>query len=252
MPRCSLSVCPIILLWACSMSSGTEVPRWRFSMIHVYLQWQELTWDSTSSSMRFGYSYFTGHEVFNLWFIKHMLHNYTRINFNHSRCLWWGQWELKANKYHNFWRFIKLAITAFLCEWPFFYFYVESPPSIFMHHLSIVVILSLMCIVPKFIIDWFMILVSLVLKLLVSSRPLKFEGVQCIYILLSYDGQAENHLYISPYDLNTRLTFIISFSWSLICILFHVITWLLSFINQDYIFYAHVLSSFDPSTQCLL
>jgi hypothetical protein len=26
-------------------------------------------------------------------------------------------------------------ITAFLCEWPFFYFYVESPPSTFMHHL---------------------------------------------------------------------------------------------------------------------
>jgi hypothetical protein len=29
---------------------------------------------------------------------------------------------------------IKLAITASLCEGPFFYFYVESPPSIFMHH----------------------------------------------------------------------------------------------------------------------
>jgi hypothetical protein len=26
-------------------------------------------------------------------------------------------------------------ITAFLCEGPFFYFYVESPPSTFMHHL---------------------------------------------------------------------------------------------------------------------
>jgi hypothetical protein len=25
--------------------------------------------------MRFGYSYFTGHEVFNLWFVKHMLIN---------------------------------------------------------------------------------------------------------------------------------------------------------------------------------
>jgi hypothetical protein len=91
--------------------------------------------DSKSSSMRFGYLYFTGYEVFNLWFIKHMLHNCTRINFNHSRCLWWGQWELKASKYYNFWRFIKLAITTSLCEGPFFYFYVESPPSIFMHRL---------------------------------------------------------------------------------------------------------------------
>jgi hypothetical protein len=32
----------------------------------VYLQSQELAWDPKSSSMRFGYSYFTGHEVFNL------------------------------------------------------------------------------------------------------------------------------------------------------------------------------------------
>jgi hypothetical protein len=90
---------------------------------------------SKQSSMRFGYSYFAGHEVFNLWFVKHMLHNCTRINLNHSKCLWWGQSELKASKYHNFWRFIKLAITASLCEGPFFYFYVESPPSIFMHRL---------------------------------------------------------------------------------------------------------------------
>jgi hypothetical protein len=45
---------------------GQEVPRWRFSMIRVYLQCQELAWDPKSSSMMFGYSYFTGHEVFNL------------------------------------------------------------------------------------------------------------------------------------------------------------------------------------------
>jgi hypothetical protein len=135
MSTCSLSICPVILMWACSLSSGTEVPHWQFSMIHIYLQWQELAWDSKSSSMRFGYSYFMGDEVFNLWFVKHMLHNCTRINFNHSRCLWWGQWDLKTSKYHNFWRFIKLAITASLCEGSFFYFYVESPPSTFMHRL---------------------------------------------------------------------------------------------------------------------
>jgi hypothetical protein len=50
-----------------------------------------------------------------------------------------------------------------------------------------------MCIVPKFIIDWFIILVSLVLKLFVSSRPLKLEGVLCIYVLLLHEGQAKNH-----------------------------------------------------------
>jgi hypothetical protein len=39
-----------------------------------------------------------------------------------------------------------------------------------------------------------MILVLLVLKLFVSSRPLKLEGVLCIYILLFHEGQAENRL----------------------------------------------------------
>jgi hypothetical protein len=57
-----------------------------------------------------------------------------------------------------------------------------------------------------------MMLVSLVLKFLVSSRPLKLEGVLCIYVLLSHEGQAENRLFVFPYDLNTRLTFIVSFS----------------------------------------
>jgi hypothetical protein len=184
-------------MWACSMSSGTEVPHWRFSMIRVYLQWQELAWDSKSSSMRFGYSYFTGHEVFNLWFVKHMQHKCIHINFNHSRCLRWGQWELKAGKYHNFWRFIKLTITTSLREGPFFYFYVESPHSTFMHRLrehSCHSEYNVHC--PKVSIDWFILLVSLVLKLLVSSRPLKLEGVLCIYVSLLHEGQAENHLYV--------------------------------------------------------
>jgi hypothetical protein len=57
-----------------------------------------------------------------------------------------------------------------------------------------------------------MMLVSLVLKLFVSSRPLKLEGVLCIYVLLSYEAQAKNHLYVFPYDLNTRLTFVVPFS----------------------------------------
>jgi hypothetical protein len=114
---------------------GQEVPRLWFSMIRICLQWQELARDlirvawglgiRTSRDMRF-----STYDLF-----KHMLRNCTHINFNHSRCLWWGQWELKASKYHKFWRFIKLAIPASLCEGPFFYFYVESQPSTFMHRL---------------------------------------------------------------------------------------------------------------------
>jgi hypothetical protein len=45
-----------------------------------------------------------------------------------------------------------------------------------------------------------------------------------------HKGQDENHLYVFPYDLNTCLTFIVSFSWSFVCVHFHVITWLLIFL----------------------
>jgi hypothetical protein len=37
------------------------------------------------------------------------------------------------------------------------------------------------------------------------------------------------------------------YSWSFICVSFHIITWLLSFYCQDYIFYAHVLNSLIPA-----
>jgi hypothetical protein len=77
-------------------------------------------------------------------------------------------------------------ITASLYEGPFFDFYVESPSSIFMHHLrehSCHSEYNVHC--PKVFIDLFMMLVSLVLKLFVSGRPLKLEGVLCIYVLLS-------------------------------------------------------------------
>jgi hypothetical protein len=127
---------------------------------------------------------------------------------------WQRQLPLKTNFYLSALQMKSSStclITASLCEGPFFYFYVESPPSTFMHRLREHSCHSeYMCIVPKFIIDWFMIMVLLVLKSFVSSRPLKLEGVLCIYVLLFYEGQVENHLLFFSYDLNTRLTFIVS------------------------------------------
>jgi hypothetical protein len=117
-----------------------------------------------------------GHEVFNLWFVKHVLHNCTRIN-------------------SHFLKVYKTCNHCFPLRRAFFYFYVESPPTIFMHRLrehSCHSGYNVHC--PKVFIDWFIILVSLVLKLFVSSRPLKLEGVLCIYVLLSHERQAENHL----------------------------------------------------------
>jgi hypothetical protein len=49
-----------------------------------------------------------------------------------------------------------------------------------------------------------MIMVLLVLKLFVSSRPLKPEGVLCIYVLLFHEGQAENHSVMFFYMVETH------------------------------------------------
>jgi hypothetical protein len=49
-----------------------------------------------------------------------------------------------------------------------------------------------------------MIMVLLVLKLFVSSRPLKLEGVLCIYVLLLQEGQVENHFAMFLYMVETH------------------------------------------------
>jgi hypothetical protein len=108
-----------------------------------------------------------------------------------------------------------------------------------------------MCIVPKFIIDWFMIFVSLVLKSFVSSRPLKLKGVLCIYVLLFHEGQAENHLLCFPYDLNTCLTFVV-----LLFIIFHLCSFscynmVAKFLLSRLCLLCPCFKFFDPSTQCL-
>jgi hypothetical protein len=72
-------------------------------------------------------------------------------------------------------------------------------------------------------------MVLLVLKLFVSSRPLKLEGVLCIYVLLLYEGQAEYHFALFFYMLETNNWLSMHYySWSIVCVTFHVITWLLS------------------------
>jgi hypothetical protein len=44
---------------------------------------------------------------------------------------------------------------------------------------------------------------------------------------------------------------IFHYSWSFICVSFYVITWLLSSYYQDYVFYAHVLSSLISALNAL-
>jgi hypothetical protein len=55
-----------------------------------------------------------------------------------------------------------------------------------------------------------MIMVLLVLKLFVYSRPLKLEGALSIYVLLFHEGQIEKPLcYVFLYDLLFVLLFML-------------------------------------------
>jgi hypothetical protein len=95
-------------------------------------------------------------------------------------------------------------------------------------------------------------MILLVLKLFVSSHPLKLEGVLCIYVLLFHEGQAEIHfdMFFHMVETHTWLS-LFYYSWSFICVLFHIITWLLSFFYWDYVFHAQVLSTLIPALNAL-
>jgi hypothetical protein len=97
-----------------------------------------------------------------------------------------------------------------------------------------------------------MIMVLLVPKLFVSSRPLKLEGVLCIYVLLFHEGQAENHFTLFLYDLNTHLTFNVSLLMIFHLCYFSCYNMVAKFYCQDYVSYAHVLSSLIPILNALL
>jgi hypothetical protein len=87
-----------------------------------------------------------------------------------------------------------------------------------------------MCIVPKFIIDWFMIMVLLVLKIFVSSHPLEMWrcpmhlcfatpwGISWIPLCYVFSMLETNNWLSMHYYL-----------WSFFCVTFHVVTWLLCF-----------------------
>jgi hypothetical protein len=86
-----------------------------------------------------------------------------------------------------------------------------------------------MCIVPKFIIDWFMIKVLLVLKLFVSSHPLELWRCPMHLCFATPWGTSWIPLcYIfSMLETNKYLS-MHYYSWSFVCVTFHVVTWLLS------------------------
>jgi hypothetical protein len=108
-----------------------------------------------------------------------------------------------------------------------------------------------MCIVPKFsLIDsWCCFHLFLNYLYLVALLNLKVSyafmfcslmkdklKIICMFFLMIW-----THVWLSLFHFHDLL----------FVFFFMIITFLLSFFYQDYIFHAHVLSSFDPSTQCL-
>jgi hypothetical protein len=83
--------------------------------------------------------------------------------------------------------------------------------------------------VPKFIIDWFMIMVLLVLKLFVSSHPLELWSCPMHFCFATPWGTSWIPLCYVFYMLETNNWLSMHYySWSFVCVTFHVVTWLLS------------------------
>jgi hypothetical protein len=86
-----------------------------------------------------------------------------------------------------------------------------------------------MRIVPKFIIDWFMIMILLVLKLFVSSHP--FELWRCPMHLCFATPRGTSWIplcYVFSMLKTNKWISMHYYSWSFVCVAFHVVTWLLS------------------------
>jgi hypothetical protein len=93
-----------------------------------------------------------------------------------------------------------------------------------------------------------MIMVLLVLKLFLSNRPLKLEGVLCIYVLLFHEGQAENHftMFFNMIWTHVWLSMFSLFMIFRLCY-FSRYNMVAKFYCQDYVSYAYVLSSLIPA-----
>jgi hypothetical protein len=108
-----------------------------------------------------------------------------------------------------------------------------------------------MYIVPKFsLIDsycWFHLFLNYLYLVALLNLKVSYAFMFCY----SMRDKLKTICYVFPYGWNTNVTFIVSFSWSLLCISFHAITWLLSHYYQDYVFHAHVFSSLISALNAL-
>jgi hypothetical protein len=141
-------------------------------------------------------------------------------------------------------------ITPSLCEGSFFYFYVESPPSIFMHRLrehSCHSEYNVHC--PKVIIDWFLWFhLFLNYLYLVALLNLKVSYAFMFYYFMK--DKLKTICNVFPYDLNTHLTSIVSF-FMIICLCsFSCYNRVAKFLLSRLCLSCPCFKFFDLSTQC--
>jgi hypothetical protein len=108
-----------------------------------------------------------------------------------------------------------------------------------------------MCIVPKLsLIDswlWFCLFLNYLYLVTLLNLKVSYAFMFCY----SMKDKLKTICYIfHMVETHTWLS-LFYFSWSFVCILFHVITWLLSFFYWDYVFHDHVLSSLISTINAL-
>jgi hypothetical protein len=100
MSRCSLSVCLVILVWESSYIIGQELPWLIFSIILVYLQWQEFTLYPEFSNIWCRHSFSRGMRNSSYILSRTLLIFAFTLNINHFKMLMIGEMVPKTNEYH--------------------------------------------------------------------------------------------------------------------------------------------------------
>ena len=107
-----------------------------------------------------------------------------------------------------------------------------------------------MCIVPKFIIDWFMIMVLFVLKLFVSSHHLNFEGVLAFMFCYSTKDKLNTTLLCFSLWLKQTYHFQCIIAHCHLFVLLFMCNIVAKFTLVQIIFIMPLLKCFDLSLQC--
>ena len=107
-----------------------------------------------------------------------------------------------------------------------------------------------MCIVQKIIIDLFMIIVLLVLKLFVSSHHLNFEGILAFMFFLFHEGQAGYHFIMFSLWFKQTYHFQCIIAHCQLFVLLFMCNIIAKFMLVQIIFIMLLLKCFDLSLQC--